>query len=89
MYREFEYAVQSPITSMLGFLFGLVIFGIIIWAIIFWIKTIVHVMESKKSEDKIAWIILLVSLNIVGSLIYYYTIIKKENIKTKKVATKK
>lgn len=88
MYREFEYAVQSPISAILGFLFCLVIFGIIIWAIIFWIKTIAHVMESKKSEDKIAWIILLVSLNIVGSLIYYYTVMKKENVITKKIFKK-
>lgn len=88
MYREFEYAVQSPISAMLGFLLSLIIFGIIIWAIIFWIKTIVHVMESKKSEDKIAWIILLVSLNIVGSLIYYYTVMKKENVATKKLSKK-
>lgn len=82
------YVVTSPMASILGFLMMLIFIAIGIWAIVFWIKTIIHVMESKKSDDKIAWIILLVSLNIVGSLIYYYTVMKKENVGTKKVLKK-
>lgn len=72
------YFIQSPVEAILRFLFLLIMLGIVIWIIVFWIKMIVHLMESK-SEDKIAWVLILLSINIVGALIYYYVVVKKEN----------
>ena len=74
------YYPGSVIGPILGFIFMLVIIAFVVWAFVFWIKTIIHLMNSKKEgTEKIAWIILILSINIIGSIIYYYLVIKPEN----------
>ena len=43
---------------------------------------IVHLMNSK-SEDKVAWVLILLSTNIIGALIYYGVVINKPQEKPK------
>lgn len=81
MYRTY-YMSSLPVDSFFRLIFTLSFIFIIIWAIIFWIKMIVHLMNSK-SEDKIAWVLILLSTNIIGALIYYGVIINKPQEKPK------
>ncbi|HOC96369.1 MAG TPA: PLDc N-terminal domain-containing protein [bacterium] len=81
MYKNY-YIPSSPLDSFLKFIITIAIILFIIWAIAFWIKMIVHLMNSK-SEDKVAWVLILLSTNIIGALIYYGVVINKPQEKPK------
>jgi len=47
---------------------------------IFWIITLIDVAgrKFKEGSDKVVWVIIVIFANIIGSLTYYFTILKKD-----------
>lgn len=59
---------------------GLIIAGISIFSFVFWILMIVDCVKRKFKEDseKIIWILVIVFAGIVGALIYYFIVKRKD-----------
>ena len=54
-----------PFLGVSFFVFGLAVFAI-------WIYSIIHALKSKLSTaEKLLWVIIIVALNILGSIIYF------------------
>ena len=79
------------VVFLLFMLLGLILFGLMIVGIIFWIMMIIDVVNTKfpKEEDRIVWILVVIVLGILGGLVYYFvvkrknaTILKKSKLKT-------
>lgn len=66
--------------GILSVLFGLAIFAVALAGIIFWILMIIDAVKRKfpKEEDKIVWVLVVVLMGIIGALIYYLMIKKKD-----------
>ena len=62
--------------------FWLIIIGLLVWAFVFWIMMIVDcaTRNFKKEIDKIVWILIIIFTHIIGALIYYF-IVKRKNKK--------
>ena len=77
----------SPLAGLLvliGFiLFFLVILGIGIAATVFWILMIVDAAKRKFETDgeKVAWILILAFIGIIGAIVYYFVVKKKDKSK--------
>jgi NADH:ubiquinone oxidoreductase subunit 6 (subunit J) len=56
----------------------LALVGVIIWLFIFWIMMVVDAATRKfKSDaDKIIWVLIIIFLQILGAIIYYFVIKK-------------
>ena len=72
-------------TQLIGtspvFIVGIVLLLALIIAIMaFWIWMVVDCAgrKFKKSEDKIVWILIIIFLHIIGAIIYYFAIKRKE-----------
>ena len=78
------YYPGSVIGPILGFIFMLAIIAFAVWAFVFWIKTIIHLMNSKKEgTEKIAWVLLILSIKynwFINILLFSYKA-RKQNIK--------
>ncbi len=64
-----------------GFVIGIVLLLALIIAIVaFWIWMVVDCAgrRFKKSEDKIVWILIIIFLHIIGAIIYYFGVKRKE-----------
>ena len=63
-----------------------VMFLFIIFSIVFWVMMIVDVAqrEFKKEDEKITWVLIVALTGVIGALIYYFTIKRKEDKKKKK-----
>ena len=68
------------IMSILFLLIWLVFFVVIIGGIVFWIFMIVDVAkrEFPKPDDKTLWILIVVLAGLIGSIIYYFMIKRKD-----------
>lgn len=66
--------------GILGVLLVIFIIAIAIWAFVFWILMIVDCATRKfrDSTEKIVWMIVIVFLQIIGALIYYF-VVKRQN----------
>ena len=66
--------------GLLTFLLIILVIGIIIFLFIFWILMIIDAATRKfKNEtEKIVWILIIIFLQILGAIIYYF-IIKRSN----------
>ena len=64
--------------------FFLLLFIFVSLMLIFWIWMIVDCAKRdfKKNDDKVIWILILVFLGVIGAIIYYF-IIKRKNKKEK------
>jgi len=77
----------SPLAGLLiliGFiLLFIIIAGIAIFATVFWILMIVDAAKRKFETDgeKIAWILILVFIGIIGAIVYYFVVKKKDKSK--------
>jgi TM2 domain-containing membrane protein YozV len=49
-----------------GLIFLLVVVGIGL----FWVTTLIHAIQNEHEYNKVAWVIVIVFMNIIGSLIY-------------------
>jgi len=63
-----------------GFMIGMPILGILFF--IFWLVMLIDAIKNQK-ENKLMWILLIVLLNVLGAIIYYFV----EKRKRKKTAT--
>lgn len=64
-----------------GFVIGIVLLLALIIAIVaFWIWMVVDCAgrRFKKSEDKTVWILIIIFLHIIGAIIYYFGVKRKE-----------
>ena len=66
--------------GILFMLIWLVFFAAIIGAIVFWILMIVDVVKRKfpKEDDKTLWVLVVVLTGIIGAIIYYFMVKKKD-----------
>ncbi|OGL94748.1 hypothetical protein A2317_00965 [Candidatus Uhrbacteria bacterium RIFOXYB2_FULL_41_10] len=62
------------------FLFPILIFVISIAFFVFWIWMLVDAIQNQK-EDRPMWILIIVFLNFLGSIIYYFSEKRKRNKK--------
>ena len=58
-------------------LFFLLIAGFAVFIIIFWIAMLIDCLQRKKFEDKLAWVLVLIFLNVLGSVLYYFLVRRK------------
>ncbi|MEM5802150.1 MAG: PLDc N-terminal domain-containing protein [Candidatus Aenigmatarchaeota archaeon] len=56
------------------FVFWLII---LIVAFVFWLKMLIDVLVRKKLEDRLIWVLVLIFLNILGALLYYFLVYRK------------
>ena len=73
----------GAIFGIIGILFSLIwliFFAAIIGGIVFWIFMIVDVVEREfpKQEDKTMWILIVVLTGIIGAIVYYFMIKRKD-----------
>jgi hypothetical protein len=47
-------------------------------ALIFWIWMLVDCLTRKKFEDKLIWVLVLVFLNVLGAILYYFLVKHKK-----------
>lgn len=61
-------------------LLWLFIIGFAIFAFVFWIIMIVDVVQRnfKQENDKIMWILIIILTGIIGALIYYFMVKRKD-----------
>ncbi len=64
-------------------IFGLIIGGLAIFSFVFWILMVVDCVKRKFKEDteKIVWLLVIIFAGIVGALIYYFIVKRKEKKK--------
>ncbi len=51
---------------------------------LFWFWTLVDVLQRKKFEDKLVWVIMLIVFNVFASVMYYFMVYKELEKKTKR-----
>lgn len=76
----------SDVFAILGIIIWLIsMVALVLGSLVFWILMIIDCTKRKfkKEDDKIIWILILVLLQVIGALIYYF-VIKIEDKKTKK-----
>ncbi len=83
--------MMDSFASLFGIFFGFIWIlwffwmAIMIGAFVFWIVMLIDVVQRKfpKENDKIIWILVVVLAGIIGALIYYF-MVKRKDRKTKK-----
>jgi NADH:ubiquinone oxidoreductase subunit 6 (subunit J) len=62
------------------------IFGVIIFLFVFWILMIVDAAKRdfKTDGEKIAWVLIVIFLQIIGALVYYFAVKKQDKPAKKK-----
>lgn len=68
------------ILAILLLILWLALIGLAILAFIFWILMLVDVVQRnfKKDNDKIIWVLIIIFTGVIGAIIYYY-LVKKKN----------
>ncbi len=66
--------------AILVILFWILIIGIAIFAFVFWILMLVDCIQRKykQENDKIIWVLVIIFTGIIGALIYYFIVKKKD-----------
>jgi TM2 domain-containing membrane protein YozV len=54
----------------MGTLSGLIVILIVVGVGLFWVTTLIHAIQYEEEYNKVAWVIVIVFMNIIGSLIY-------------------
>jgi uncharacterized membrane protein YphA (DoxX/SURF4 family) len=60
----------------LPFVFFWIIIGFLV--LIFWAWMLVDCLTRKKFEDKLVWVLVLILLNILGAILYYFLVKSKK-----------
>lgn len=47
-------------------------------ALLFWFWMLIDCLQRKKFEDKLVWVIVLIVLNILGAILYYFLVKSKK-----------
>lgn len=56
--------------------FCIIVIGFLI--IVFWLWMLIGCLQKKKFEDKLVWVVVLISLNILGAILYYFLVKRKK-----------
>lgn len=65
------------------------VFMVFLLAAIFWLWMLIDLMERKNFEDKVAWVLVMMFLCIIGSLMYYFLVYAKPKAIRKKAKKRK
>ena len=49
---------------------GSILVLVVVGIVLFWVTTLIHAIQYEEEYNKVAWVIVIVFLNIFGSLIY-------------------
>jgi len=65
---------------MWGWFMGIGILGLflVLFASVFWVWMLIDCLKRKKFEDKLVWIIVLLLLNFLGAILYYFLVKSKD-----------
>jgi prolipoprotein diacylglyceryltransferase len=65
------------------FIMGMSFFwiAILILAFVFWIKMLIDSLTRKRLEDRLVWVFVLIFLNLLGALLYYFLVYNKKRKK--------
>lgn len=58
--------------------FMLLVLGLVIFGFVFWIWMLVDCLERKRFEDKLVWVIVMILLPLLGSVLYYFIVKRKD-----------
>jgi ABC-type Mn2+/Zn2+ transport system permease subunit len=66
-----------------GFILTLIIIALIFLIFVFWISMLINSITRKYREesDKIVWVLVIIFTGIIGALIYYFIVKKKDKKK--------
>ncbi len=53
------------------------IFALLLAVGIFWLWMLVDLLQRRKFEDKLVWVLVLIFLNILGAILYYFLVYSK------------
>lgn len=56
---------------------GMLAFFIIIGVAVFWMWMLVDLLQRKKFDDKLVWLVALIFLNLLGAILYYFLVYSK------------
>lgn len=73
-----EYSL-TLISTILFLIFMLATIALIVFLFIFWVLMIIDIAKKKfkNDNDKIVWILIVIFLNWIGAIIYYFVIKKR------------
>lgn len=81
------YGIAATVLTMFGFmwLFIILFFGLFLVAFIFWILMLIDAAKRKfpGENDQLIWILIIVLAGIIGAIIYYFVIKRKNNVEEK------
>ena len=71
---------MGGMSGIMGFVLGLGIlaFFIIIGVAVFWLWMLIDLLQRKKFDDKLVWLVALIFLNILGAVLYYFLVYSKK-----------
>lgn len=62
---------------MAGFVIALIL--ILAVAIIFWLWMLIDVLQRKRFEDKLVWVVVMIFLFVIGSILYYFLVYREKS----------
>lgn len=68
-------------------LLGIILIGLALASFVFWIIMLIDAIKRDydKSDDKIIWILVIVFIGIIGAIIYYFVVKRKDKTTKKQV----
>jgi hypothetical protein len=65
---------------MWGWFAGIGFLGIFLlfFVVLFWFWMLVDCLKRKRFEDKLVWVLVLILLNFIGALLYYFLVKSKD-----------
>lgn len=78
--------METALLIIFGVLLVICIIAAAIWITVFWILMLVDaVKRSFKSDgEKIAWVLIIIFLHVIGALVYYFAVKKEDNSRRKR-----
>jgi len=67
---------EVPCSSFPWWIF-IIIFAVAIFFFVFWLRMLIHAAKST-NPNKVVWIILIVLTQVLGAIIYYFVVKRKE-----------
>jgi len=55
--------------------------AVFVAAFIFWLWMLIDLLQRKKMDDKLIWALILIFLNILGAILYYFLVKAKDKKK--------
>lgn len=72
--------MPAPMWSFFFALMGIWI-AVFVAVFIFWLWMLIDLLQRKKMDDKLIWALILIFLNILGAILYYFLVKVKDKKK--------